>query len=150
MISPSIYFVFRSACWKRKSIHLKVKLSTAKSVVPSNWTKFLNLRMINGFQLKKNQPWSGITRSASVGVKPSTKRFFITLIAKSPFLLFFAVNSIKTLQAKNLDDENAKYLEQIRELNQKCRAIEKEKFDEGKSHSFSGTKTVLECKFSRV
>ena len=35
-------------------------------------------------------------------------------------------------KAKNLDDENAKYIEQIRELNQKCRGIEKEKFDEGK------------------
>ena len=35
-------------------------------------------------------------------------------------------------KAKTLDDENAKYLEQIRELNQKCRAVEKEKFDEGK------------------
>ena len=36
-------------------------------------------------------------------------------------------------KAKNLDDENAKYIEQIRELNQKNRAIEKEKFDEGQS-----------------
>ena len=49
-----------------------------------------------------------------------------------------------------MDDENAKYLEQIRELNQKCRAIEKEKFDEGKRRFFSRTKAVLECKFRRA
>ena len=35
-------------------------------------------------------------------------------------------------KAKKLDEENAKQVDQIRELNQKNRAIEKDKFDEGK------------------